>query len=120
MLGTPNPGRRTRPVRSWRSLRWGWRHSSESWPFSRPTATRERYAARARPQLAAVGATALAGLILTVLVLTTGGDDVVPSAGPFPVERLAEEELLRPLGLCFAVLAPLWFAAVAATRLPRR
>jgi hypothetical protein len=71
-------------------------------------------------KLAAVGTTALAGLFLTVLVLTTGGDDVVPSAGPFPVEGLAEEELLRPLGLCFAVLAPLWFAAVAATRLPRR
>jgi hypothetical protein len=72
-------------------------------------------------KLAAVGAAALSGLFLTVLVLTAGGDDVVVSAGPFPVETFAEEELFRPLALSLVLLAPLWFAALAATRLsPRR
>ena len=72
-------------------------------------------------KLAAITAAALTGLFLTVLVLTAGGGDVVASAGPFPVETFAEEELLRPLALSFVLLAPLWFAALAATRLsPRR
>jgi hypothetical protein len=66
----------------------------------------------------AVCASLLAGLLATVLIITTGGDDVVPTAGPVPFD-FENESLLRPLAATFVVLAALWFAALAASRVER-
>ena len=66
----------------------------------------------------AVCASLLAGLLATVLIITTGGDDVVPTAGPVPFD-FANESLLRPLAATFVVLAALWFSALAASRVER-
>jgi len=71
-------------------------------------------------KLSAAAAAALAGALSTVLVLTAGGrDEVVAGATPFPVEAFAEKDLLRPLGLALVLLAPLWFGALAASKLRR-
>jgi hypothetical protein len=68
--------------------------------------------------LGAVGASLLGAVIATVLVLRTGGDDLVPTVGAVPVD-FANESLLRPLAAIFVVLAALWFAALAASRVDR-
>jgi hypothetical protein len=68
--------------------------------------------------LGAVGASLLGAVLATVLVITTGGDDVVPTVGAVPVD-FANESLLRPLGAVLVVLAALWFAALAASRIER-
>ena len=69
--------------------------------------------------LAAVGASLLGGVIATVLIIDAGGDDVVPTASPVPIESFADESLLRPLAAVVVVLAALWFAALAASRVER-
>jgi hypothetical protein len=69
--------------------------------------------------LGAAGASLLGGLIATALILSTGGGDVVPIAGPFPYAALGNEDLLRPLGAVFVVIATLWFCALAASRVER-
>jgi hypothetical protein len=68
--------------------------------------------------LGAVGASLLGAVIATVLVIRTGGDDLVPTVGAVPVD-FANESLLRPLAAIFVVLAALWFAALAASRVDR-
>jgi hypothetical protein len=69
--------------------------------------------------LGAVGASLLAGLFATVLVVDAGGDGLVGSAGPIPVERFGNESILRPLGAALVVLAALWFGALAASHVAR-
>ena len=69
--------------------------------------------------LGAVGASLLGGLIATALILSAGGSDLVPTAGPFPYAALGNEELLRPLGAVLVVIATLWFGALAASRVER-
>ena len=69
--------------------------------------------------LGAVGASLLGGVIATVLILSTGGDDIVPTAGPVPYAAFGNENLLRPLGAVLVVTATLWFGALAASRVER-
>jgi hypothetical protein len=66
----------------------------------------------------AVGASLLAAAIASILILTTGTEDVVPTAGPFPVS-FDDQGLVRPLAAIIVVLAALWFAALAASRVDR-
>jgi hypothetical protein len=66
----------------------------------------------------AVGASLLGAIIATVLIITTGRDDVVPTAGAVPLD-FANESLLRPLAAVLVVMAALWFAALAASRVER-
>ena len=68
--------------------------------------------------LGAVGASVLAGVIASVLIIDTGGEDIAPSAFSVPVE-FANESLLRPLAAVLVVLAALWFSALAASRVER-
>ena len=69
--------------------------------------------------LGAVGASLLAGVLATVLIIDAGGGEVVASASPVPIQSFADESLLRPLAAVFVVLAALWFAALAASRVDR-
>jgi hypothetical protein len=69
--------------------------------------------------LAAVGASLVGAAIATFLVLDTGTDDFVPTAGPVPAP-FGNGDLLRTLAATFVVLAALWFAALAASRVERR
>jgi hypothetical protein len=69
--------------------------------------------------LGAVAASVLAGAIATILILTAGGDDIVVTAAPLPVNPFGNDELLRPLAAILVVLAALWFAALAASRVDR-
>jgi hypothetical protein len=70
--------------------------------------------------LGAIGASLLAGLFATVLVVDAGGNGVVASAGgPVPVGQFGNESVLRPLGAALVALAALWFAALAASRAER-
>ena len=79
-------------------------------------------AAQPRDQLAralhlgAIGASLLGGAIATVLVATAGGGDVVTTTTAIPYGAFGNEDLLRPLGAVFVVIATLWFAALAASR----
>ena len=73
--------------------------------------------------LGAVLVTVLAGLISTWLV-ATGGDSGASSedfsdSGPFgiPFTAIGDDDLLRALGAAFVLLAALWFAALAASKL---
>jgi hypothetical protein len=68
--------------------------------------------------LGAVGASLLGAVLATVLIITAGGDDIVPTVGAVPVD-FANESLLRPLAAVLVVLAALWFAALAASRVER-
>jgi len=68
--------------------------------------------------LGTVAASVLAAGIATILILTTGEDDLVPTVATVPV-ALGNEELLRPLAAILVVLAALWFAALAASRVDR-
>lgn len=66
-----------------------------------------------------MGASLLGAVLASVLIITTGGgDDVVPTVGAVPVD-FADESLLRPLAAVLVVLAALWFAALAASRVDR-
>lgn len=71
--------------------------------------------------LAAVATAVAAGLISTWLIATAGGDTSISgdsvSAGTGVV---GDDGLLRALGVAFVLLAALWFAALAASRLERR
>ena len=60
----------------------------------------------------------LGAVIAAVLVLDAGAEDVVPTAGPVPIP-FENEGLLRPLAATLVVLAALWFAALAASRVER-
>jgi hypothetical protein len=69
--------------------------------------------------LAAVGASLVGAAIAIFLVLDTGTDDFVPTAGPVPAP-FGNGDLLRTLAATFVVLAALWFGALAASRVDRR
>jgi hypothetical protein len=69
--------------------------------------------------LGAVGASLLAGMLATVLIVDAGGNGVVASAGPVPVTQFGNESVLRPLGAALVVLAALWFGALATSRVKR-
>lgn len=68
--------------------------------------------------LAAVGTSLLGAAIASILVLTTGDFGLVAATGPVPV-GLGNEDLVRPLAAVLVVLAALWFAALAASRVER-
>jgi hypothetical protein len=69
--------------------------------------------------LAAIGASLLGGVIATVLIVSAGDDEVVPTTTGIPYGAFGNEDLLRPLGAVLVVLATLWFAALAASRVPK-
>jgi hypothetical protein len=69
--------------------------------------------------LGAVGASLLGGILATALILSAGGNDVVPIAGPFPSAAIGNQDLLRPLAAVLVVIATLWFGALAASRVER-
>jgi hypothetical protein len=69
--------------------------------------------------LGAIGASLVAGLFATVLILDVGGNGLVASAGPVPVTQFGNESVLRPLGAALVLLAALWFGALAASRVER-
>ena len=69
--------------------------------------------------VAAIGASLLGGILGSVLVLDAGGDGLAPTRSLFGVESLANESVLRPLGVVFVVNAALWFAALAASRVEK-
>ena len=68
---------------------------------------------------AAVAASLLAAAIATFVVLDTGTDDFVATAGPVPAP-FGNGYLLRTLAATFVVLAALWFGALAASRVERQ
>jgi hypothetical protein len=82
-------------------------------------------AARPRDRLAralylgAVGASLLGVVLATALIASAGGADTVIFASPVPYAALGNEDLLRPLGAVFVVIATLWFGALAASRVER-
>jgi len=69
--------------------------------------------------LGAIGASLLGGILATALILSAGGKDVVPIAGPFPSAAVGNQDLLRPLAAVLVVIATLWFGALAASRVER-
>ena len=71
--------------------------------------------------LGAIGASLLAALLATVLVIDAGGGGrrIVASASPVPIEGFANENVLRPLAAVIVVLAALWFGALAASRVEK-
>ena len=68
--------------------------------------------------LGAVGASLVGSGLAALLVLTTGGEDFGPTVAAVPVP-LGNGDLLRPLAATLVVLAALWFAALAASRVER-
>jgi hypothetical protein len=66
-----------------------------------------------------VGASLLGALIGWILILTTGSDDFAPSVLGEPVAFDPGNDLVRPLAAVLVVLAALWFAALAASRVER-
>ena len=54
-----------------------------------------------------------------VLILTTGGDDFALQAFGQPVGFDFGNDLVRPLAAILVVLAALWFAALATSRVER-
>ena len=68
--------------------------------------------------LCAVGASLVGAALAALLVLTTGGEDFGPTVAAVPVP-LGNGDLLRPLAATLVVLAALWFAALAASRVER-
>jgi hypothetical protein len=81
-------------------------------------------AAQPRDQLAralylgAVGASLLGGVLASVLILDLG-EGSLAAASVFGVESYANESVLRPLAAVLVVVASLWFAALAASRVER-
>jgi hypothetical protein len=68
---------------------------------------------------ATVGASLLAVAFAWILILTTGDEDFTPSAFGSVVPFDTASDLLRPLAAVLVVLAALWFAALAASRVER-
>jgi hypothetical protein len=69
--------------------------------------------------IGAVGTSLLGAGIAWVLILTTGSDDLAPAAFGQPVGFDVGNDLVRPLAAVLVVLAALWFAALAASRIER-
>jgi hypothetical protein len=68
--------------------------------------------------LGAIGASLVAGLFATVLILMRR-KRCRRLRRPVPVEQFGNESVLRPLGAALVLLAALWFTALAASRLER-
>jgi hypothetical protein len=68
--------------------------------------------------LGAVGASLLGAAVAVILILTTGTDGVSPTVGTVPV-GFDDEGLVRPLAAILVLVAALWFAALAASRVER-
>lgn len=69
--------------------------------------------------LAAMACGLLGGALASVLFVTAGGDDPEVAAVPVPIGAVDDTSLLRPLGATLVVLATLWLAALAASRVER-
>jgi hypothetical protein len=69
--------------------------------------------------VAALMAAVWAGVVATALVLSAGEDEVGISVATVPFAGSADEDLLRLLGAFLVLLASLWYAALAASRLDR-
>jgi hypothetical protein len=69
--------------------------------------------------LGAVGASLLGGVLATALIASAGSAGTVTYASPVPYAAFGNEDLLRPLGAVFVVIATLWFGALAASRVER-
>ena len=69
--------------------------------------------------LATAGIAAAGGLVSSWLILTAGSSDLGVTVGTVGVPGAADEELLRVLGALLVLLAALWFATLAASRLER-
>lgn len=67
----------------------------------------------------AVGASVLGAALAWFLILTTGGDDFAPTVLGQPVGLDVGSDFVRPLAAVLVVLAALWFAALAASRVER-
>lgn len=67
----------------------------------------------------AVGASLLGAVVAWLLILTSGGDDFAPSVLGNQVAFELGNEFIRPLAAILVVLAALWFAALAASRVER-
>jgi hypothetical protein len=67
---------------------------------------------------AAVGVSVLGAILAAVLVLDAGVEDATGTFATVPVP-FENESLLRPLAAVVVVLAALWFAALAASRVER-
>jgi hypothetical protein len=67
----------------------------------------------------AVGASLLGAIVAWLLILTTGTDDFAPTVLGQPVGFDVGSDFIRPLGAILVVLAALWFAALAASRVER-
>ena len=69
--------------------------------------------------LGTIGIAVVGALVSTWLILTAGDGDVgiVAGGAPVPFTGAAEDELLRLLGASLVLLAALWFATLAASRL---
>lgn len=81
---------------------------------SQPRDTLARYL-----YLGAVGAAVLAAVIAWILILTSGGDDFGPTVLGDPAPFDFGSDLVRPLAAIVVVLAALWFATLAASRVER-
>ena len=66
-----------------------------------------------------VAVTAVAGLISAWLVVSANDSDIVSSVGPESISGVAlgDDDLLRALGAALVLLAALWLATLAASRL---
>ena len=68
--------------------------------------------------LGAIGASLLAGILASGLIISVGDAASVASV-PTGITSIADESLLRPLAAVLVVLASLWFAALATSRVDR-
>jgi hypothetical protein len=68
----------------------------------------------------AVGASLLGAVVAWLLILTTGGDDFAPTVFGNRVAFDSGNDFIRPLAAIVVVLAALWFAALAASRVERQ
>jgi len=68
--------------------------------------------------LGAIGASMLAGILASVLIISSGDAARVADV-PTGITSIADESLLRPLAAVLVVLASLWFAALATSRVDR-
>lgn len=83
-------------------------------------AVRPRDALARSLYFAALGASLLAGVLATVLIVDAGRNGVgFYSNGPVPIAPFGNESVLRPLGAALVLLAVLWFGALAASRVER-
>jgi hypothetical protein len=70
--------------------------------------------------LGTLGVAVVGGLVSSWLILTGGESDIGVTVGnPLGFPGVGDDELLRLLGASLVLLAALWFATLAASRLER-